>query len=117
MLVIRLQKIGRKHQPSYRVVVSERRSKLGGPAVEDLGFYNSFSKNFSVTKERALRWLQVGAKPTPTVHNLFVKNGIVSGSKIKIRITKKSAEAAVSEGPKAEAVAVEARPEPKEAAA
>ena len=39
MLAIKLQKIGKKHQPSFRLVIAEKRSKLGGPPVEDLGFY------------------------------------------------------------------------------
>jgi small subunit ribosomal protein S16 len=92
MLVIRLQRIGRKHQPSYRVVVSEKRSKLQGPPVEDLGFYNPFTKQFGVEKERAHHWLTVGAQPTPTVHNLFLKHAITEGKKIAIHFKKKQTE-------------------------
>ncbi len=88
MLVIRLQRVGRRHQPSYRLVVSERRSKLGGPPVEDLGSYNPFSKTIAFKQERISYWLGIGAKPTVTVHNLLVKQGIVGGPKIKISIPK-----------------------------
>ncbi|MDP3948762.1 MAG: 30S ribosomal protein S16 [bacterium] len=88
MLVIRLQRVGRRHQPSYRLVVSERRSKLGGPPVEDLGSYNPFSKTIAFKQERINHWLGTGAKPTVTVHNLLVKQGIVGGPKIKISISK-----------------------------
>ncbi len=88
MLVIRLNRIGKRHQPSYRVVVSERRSKLGGPPVEDLGSYNPFTKAFGVKQERIRHWLGAGAKPTDTVHNLLVKQGILGGEKIKISIKK-----------------------------
>ena len=88
MLVIRLNRIGKKHQPSYRVVVSERRSKLGGPPVEDLGSYNPFTKAFGVKQERIRHWLGEGAKPTATIHNLLVKQGILGEEKIKISIKK-----------------------------
>lgn len=90
MLVIRLQRIGKKHQPSYRFVVAEKRSKLGGAPIEDLGSYSVSTKRGAVRKERVLYWLSVGAHPTPTVHNLFVKEGVLEGPKrqIKIRIKK-----------------------------
>ncbi len=88
MLVIRLKRVGKKHQPSYRLVVSERRSKLGGPPVEDLGSYSPFTKKPSFTKERVLHWMSLGAKPTVTVHNLLVKEGIVTGAKIKFSMKK-----------------------------
>ena len=86
MLAIKLQRIGRKHQPSYRVVVAEKKSKLGGPPVEDLGSYDPFSKKETINKERAKYWIGVGAKPTPTVHNLLLKNQIVEGKKVKINV-------------------------------
>ncbi|MBI4085631.1 MAG: 30S ribosomal protein S16 [Candidatus Liptonbacteria bacterium] len=88
MLVIRLQRIGKKHQPSYRVVASEKRSKLGGPPVEDLGHYNPSTKKAVFKNERISHWLGVGAKPTPTVHNLLVKNGVLNSPKMKIHINK-----------------------------
>ncbi len=103
MLVIRLQRVGRRHQPSYRVVVSERRSKLGGPPVEDLGSYNPFTKAFGVKQERIRHWLGEGAKPTDTVHNLLVKQGVLDGEKIRISI--KKAESKPAEEKAAEAVA------------
>lgn len=99
MLAIRLQRIGKKHQPSYRIVVAEKRSKLGGPPVENIGSYNPFSKSLTIKKERVMRWLQVGAKPTVTVYNLLVKAGIIPGPKIKIamRSGKKGEELARAE--------------------
>ncbi|MEK7193580.1 MAG: 30S ribosomal protein S16 [Patescibacteria group bacterium] len=89
MLAIKLQRIGRKGQPSYRIVVAERRSKLGAPPVEDLGFYNSFSKAFEVKKDRLEHWLKIGAQATPTVHNLFVKHEVIKAPKIAILLKKK----------------------------
>ncbi len=98
MLVIRLQRVGKKHQPSFRVVAAERRSKLGGPPVEQLGTYDPRTKIAAVDKERVEHWLKVGAKATPTVHNLLIKAGAVSAPKVAVKINK-------AKGEKAEAVA------------
>lgn len=94
MLAIKLQRIGKKHQPSYRVVVAEKRSKMLAPPVEDLGSYNSFTKTFAGKRERIEYWLKIGAQPTPSVHNLLVKNGVLNmpKTKIKIRLGRKQAE-------------------------
>jgi len=89
MLAIKLQRVGKKHQPSFRIVVAEKRSKLGGPPVEQLGTYNPRTKIVMVDKERVEYWLKVGAKPTPTVYNLLVKAGVISGPKIAVKIKKK----------------------------
>jgi ribosomal protein S16 len=72
MLVIRLKPVGRKHQISYRIVVTEKRSKLNGPYREDLGFYNPRTDKFSVNAERAKYWLSIGAQPSDTVYNILV---------------------------------------------
>lgn len=95
MLAIKLQRVGRKHQPSYRVVVAEKRSKLGGPPVEQIGSYDPSTKEASIDKNRTDYWLLVGAKPTASIHNLLVKQGIISGPKIAIKIKRKEAEPAV----------------------
>jgi len=106
MLVIRLNRIGKKHQPSYRLVVSERRSKLGGPPVEDLGFFNPFTKAAGFNKERVNHWIGIGAQPTVTVHNLLVKHAVIGGEKIKLSIKKAEAKPAEqAEQKSAEAVA------------
>ena len=102
MLVIRFQRIGKKHQPSYRIAVAERRSKLGAPAVEDLGSYNPFSKKAALKADRIKHWLGVGAKASPTVHNLFVKEGIVNAPRVKIYMKKPAAVAAAPEAAPAE---------------
>lgn len=94
MLAIKLQRIGKKHQPSYRVVVAEKRSKMIAPPVEDLGSYSTLTKKASLNKDRAQHWIKVGAQPTPTVHNLLVKEGILNSPKIKLNIKKKAAEEA-----------------------
>jgi len=97
MLVIRLQRIGKKHQPSYRVVVSERRSNMAGPPVEDLGAYSVATKKASIRTDRVQYWIGMGARPSDTVHNLFVKEGIVSGKKIAVHKKKKKIEGVEAE--------------------
>ncbi len=110
MLTIRLQRVGKKHQPSYRVVVSERRSKLGGPPIEDLGFYNPFTKEASLKKERIEHWMKVGAHLTPTVQNLCVGKGVLALPKIVLKFKKRKAEESAT-------APAEAKAEVKEAAA
>lgn len=117
MLTIRLQRVGRKNQPSFRVIVTPK--KLGGPAgkpVEYLGWFNPFSKAFELKKERISYWLAQGAKPTETLNNLLLKAGLISGKKIPLhgkerhpekteaRIASKAAKKAGAEKPKEETV-------------
>jgi small subunit ribosomal protein S16 len=97
MLAIKLQRIGKKHQPSYRLVVAEGRSKMAAPPVEDLGSYNPFTKAITVKKERVAHWVKMGAQPTVSVHNLFVGQGILTTPKIKVKMPKAVAKAAAAE--------------------
>jgi small subunit ribosomal protein S16 len=81
MLSLRLKRIGKKHQASFRLVIGERRSKLKGDSLEDLGWYNPREKKSQFNKERVNYWLGVGAQASDTVHNLLVKEGIVTAKK------------------------------------
>ncbi len=84
MLAIKLKRTGKKHQASFRIVVAERRSKLGGRSTEDLGWLDPKSKKNDLKKDRILYWIKVGAKPTATVHNLLVKEGVLKEAKIPV---------------------------------
>lgn len=86
MLAIKLQRIGKKHRPSYRLVTAVKKSKMGAPPVEDLGSYDPRTKAAAFKKERVLHWLSVGAQPTVTVHNLLVKNGIIATPKKAVKM-------------------------------
>src|SRR6266700_3477815 len=88
MLAIKLQRIGKKHQPSYRFVVAEKRSKMAAPPVEDLGSYNPFTKVASLKKDRISHWMKMGAQPTTSVHNLLVTAGAVTGKKLAVKMKK-----------------------------
>lgn len=89
MLAIKLKRIGKKHQPSFRVVVTEKRSKLDGRYVEDLGWLNPANGEAKIEKERAVYWIKNGAQPTETVHNLLVKSKVITGPKIPVHKKKK----------------------------
>lgn len=100
MLAIKFKRIGKKHQPSFRVTVMEKRSKLQGRFIDDLGWYNPRSKEFGLNKERVLRWMKSGAQPTDAVHNLLVRAGAISGPKRPVH--KKSKQNEKPEAPKTE---------------
>jgi len=84
MLAIKFKRVGKKHQASFRIVVTEKRSKLNGRFVDDLGWFDPRTDKFELDKERAGHWLKTGAQATPSVHNLFVKAGIAEGPKIPV---------------------------------
>jgi small subunit ribosomal protein S16 len=114
MLSIKLQRIGRKHQPSYRLVVAEARSKMAAPPVEDLGSYHPVSKATAFKKDRIAYWLGIGAQPTTSAHNLLVKQGVVKGKAIAVKMPKAvmpEAPAAKADAP--EVVVVQAAAEPE----
>ena len=81
MLAIKLKRIGKKHQPAYRLVVQEKRSKLGGPSREDLGWWNPTQKKHEFKRERVTYWMKIGAQPTDTVWNLLITAGVIEGKK------------------------------------
>ena len=105
MLMLKMQRIGKKKQPSYRIVVQEKRSKLNGASIDDLGWYNPRTKKSEILVNRVDYWMKVGAKPTPTVHNLLVREGAVKAAKIPVykHVQKKAenADAAVESAPAA----------------
>jgi small subunit ribosomal protein S16 len=106
MVVIRLQRIGKKHQPSYRLVVAEGRSKMIAPPTEDLGSYQPSIKKANLNAERVNYWISKGAQPSVTVWNLLVREGIVSGPKRRVYMKA----AAVKAAPQPVAAAVAAEP-------
>lgn len=72
MLIIRLQRIGKKGQAYFRVVVMEHTKKTKGEFLELLGTYNPHQKEFKVDLQRAEYWLSKGSQISPTVNNLMV---------------------------------------------
>jgi small subunit ribosomal protein S16 len=109
MLVIRLQRVGKKHQASFKIVLQDRRWKPSGKFLELLGFYNPISKEKSFQQERIKFWISKGAQPSPTLHNMFVDAKVIEGEKVKVWKPKKKEEAAKPVG-KSESKKVEEEP-------
>lgn len=85
MLKIRLQRIGRKNDPSFRVVVTEHtRGPKSEKHVDRVGFYNPKTKEQKLDADRITHWLQNGAQASGTVHNMLVQAGIVKGEKVNV---------------------------------
>ena len=85
MLVIRLFRVGKKNQPSFKIVVTDkRRSTRAGRFVEEIGFYNPLTKEKVLKSERLKYWISVGAKPSATVQNLLISEKITEGKKIPV---------------------------------
>ena len=94
MLAIRLQRIGKKNRPSYRVVLSEKKRDLYGNHNEILGNYDPVSnpKTINLKADRIKHWISLGAQPSATVHNLLVTQGVIEGKKVKAWAPKKKKE-------------------------
>jgi small subunit ribosomal protein S16 len=75
---IRLRRMGAKKNPFYRIVVADSRSPRNGRFIEEIGYYNPLTepKIVKVDDEKAMNWLNNGAKPTDTVERLFREAGI-----------------------------------------
>ncbi len=74
-LKIRLSRIGTKHKPIYRVVVTEERYRRDGAATEILGTYTPEAKGnpLQIDLTRVDYWFGKGARPTDTMHALIKK--------------------------------------------
>jgi len=85
MLVIRFFRVGKKNQPSFKIVITDKRkSSTKGRFVEEVGFWNPLTKEKVLKIDRVKYWLSVGAKPSPTVFNLLISEKIVEGKKIDV---------------------------------
>lgn len=77
MLKLRLQRMGRKKQPTYRLVVMENTSRPNGRPVEQVGYYNPLTKESHFEIEKIRKWLTYGVKPSQTVQDMLRKANII----------------------------------------
>jgi len=86
MLTIRLQRTGRKHEPTFRVVLTDSKNgPKSGKFLEVLGSYDARDKNTTkINGEKVKHWLSKGAKASDTVHNLLVTHKIIDAKKINV---------------------------------
>lgn len=73
MLRLKLTRLGKKHQPSYRIVVSEMRDKRDGQYMAQVGTYDPISKALTIDVAEFDAWVKKGAQPTDTVAALYRK--------------------------------------------
>lgn len=90
MLSLRLQRIGRKNDPHFRLVVTDSKNAAqSGKAIEIVGTYNVKQGVFTPNAERVKHWLSVGAQPSDTVYNLLITKGLIEGKKKNLLPAKK----------------------------
>ena len=82
MVVIRLARVGKKHDPKYRITVADSRKYVTGKFIEVLGTYvpTPMGKEQKVTLnvEKAKEWLTKGAQPSDTVRHVLKLAGVVT---------------------------------------
>ena len=78
MLKLRLKRTGRKHSPSYRLVIMENSFRRDGRPIDEVGYYNPITKQYKFNSEKVKKWLEYGVQPTKTVKNLLKKAKIIN---------------------------------------
>jgi small subunit ribosomal protein S16 len=133
MVKIRLRRMGKKKQPSYRIVVADSRSPRDGRFIEIIGSYNPRTEppNVQIKEDRALYWLSQGAQVSDAVARLLKNKGTLDrfarlkeGEDLESLLAEVAAEEAVAEevlpaeeeAPVEEAVPVEEEAPVEEAA-
>jgi small subunit ribosomal protein S16 len=105
---IRLMRVGKKKQPTFRVVVADSRSPRDGRIIEAIGNYQPRLEpsGVSIDNERAVYWLEQGAQPSEQVKKLLELTGAwseFSGEEPKARLEQPSATASEAAAAKAKA--------------
>lgn len=96
--MVRLQRVGRKNDPSFRVVVVDHREAAQtGKVLEVVGSHDARGDRTELKADRIKHWIAQGAQVSPTVNNILVKKGVKEGKTINVSTTKlgKKARAAV----------------------
>ena len=122
MLAIRLQRLGRKGYPTYRLAVQEsQRHPSSGRVVAYVGSYNPHTKETTLNLEKVQHYLSNGAQPTPRVVKVLEAQKVTLPAWVKHHtgdknVAIKNAEKLRKNQPKEEPVAEEApAEEPTEA--
>jgi len=71
--------MGKKRQPSYRIVVADKRAPRDGAYIDQVGFYNPLTSppTIDLDTDKAVHWLRVGAQPTDPVAAMLKARGIL----------------------------------------
>ncbi len=89
MLSLRLVPIGKKNQKVLRVVLQEKRSKLHGKAIHQLGWWNPRLKQGEFKAEAIQKFISNGAEVSDTLWNLLIKKGAIRGKKRAVKVKAK----------------------------
>ncbi len=81
MVRLRIQRLGRKNRPYYRIGAAEKRTRRNGPLIELLGTYDPIEKDpakqITLNVERVKYWISKGAQPSDTVRDMLAKRGLI----------------------------------------
>jgi small subunit ribosomal protein S16 len=81
MLMIRLQRVGRRNHAEFRVVLTEHTRGPKSSYILSLGHYNPHTNKVTIDGEAVKEWVGKGAQVSDTVHNLLVSEGVIEGKK------------------------------------
>ncbi len=85
MLMIRFQRIGRRNDPSFRMVVTEKTAgPKAGKFVDLVGTYNPKTKVSTVNADRIKYWMSNGAQVSPSLMNLLIKKDVLEGDIVNV---------------------------------
>ncbi len=87
---MRLQRVGRKNDPSFRIVVTDKRTGVKSDKhVDRLGSYNPKMNHVQIDADKARDWISKGVQPSDTMHNILVSEKVIEGKKRNV-LPKKS---------------------------
>jgi small subunit ribosomal protein S16 len=82
--MIRLQRVGRRNDPAFRIVVTDSKNGPKSMYLEMVGSYNPKAGTSEFDAERIKHWIGNGAQTSATVHNMLITKGIIKGKKINV---------------------------------
>lgn len=74
MIKIRLQRRGSRNKPFYRIVASDEKKKMGGNALDILGYWQPSKKTLKLNKEKYSLWIKNGGVPTKAIKSLITSS-------------------------------------------
>jgi small subunit ribosomal protein S16 len=80
MLKMRLKRLGKKREVSYRIVIAQSTSRRDGRPVAEVGFYNPRTNETRLNEEAIADWLKKGAQPTDSVRSLLAKANLMEAA-------------------------------------
>ena len=89
--MIRLARVGKTKKPYFRLIVSEKNKDTHGDYLESLGHINPHAnpRATELKTDRIKYWLGVGAQASPSVRNMLIEAGVMSGEKLRVWKAKK----------------------------